>query len=261
MKKIILLLIMLILTGAVAQAQLPPANKPDSELTKDEATLRIQDFEAKLQDLLMKLNKLIDENEQNTEKLAQLKKDLVDCNESLLSLVGATTEQYDAFRQKLGIIEGKLRELERLSLKERCDRKDELYALLNDLNDLRQEKLALIKEYYEKIVDLNRRINRAIQECESLRPSTYVVQTWAKERDCLWNISGKIDIYGDPFLWPKIWIANKDIIRNPDIIHPGQVLEIPDKGPKSSEEIKAEQRYWRNKRAQQQSSDESQNNE
>lgn len=34
--------------------------------------------------------------------------------------------------------------------------------------------------------------------------------------------------YGDANLWPKIYEANKQIIGpNPDIIHPGQVLHIP----------------------------------
>jgi nucleoid-associated protein YgaU len=65
----------------------------------------------------------------------------------------------------------------------------------------------------------------------------------------LWNISGKAEIYGDPFQWPKIWQANTDIIRNPDIIHPGQVLKIPPPGPKTDEETKAERRYWRDKNA------------
>jgi nucleoid-associated protein YgaU len=35
--------------------------------------------------------------------------------------------------------------------------------------------------------------------------------------------------YGDAKLWPRIFEANKDIIKNPDLIHPGQVLKIPAK--------------------------------
>jgi nucleoid-associated protein YgaU len=34
--------------------------------------------------------------------------------------------------------------------------------------------------------------------------------------------------YGDAKLWKKIHEANKDIIKNPDLIHPGQVIKIPD---------------------------------
>ena len=47
----------------------------------------------------------------------------------------------------------------------------------------------------------------------------------------------------------KNWQANTDQIRNPDIIHPGQVLKVPPAGPKTDDESKAERKYWRKKRA------------
>lgn len=33
--------------------------------------------------------------------------------------------------------------------------------------------------------------------------------------------------YGKANVWKKIYEANRDIIKNPDLIHPGQVLKIP----------------------------------
>ena len=33
--------------------------------------------------------------------------------------------------------------------------------------------------------------------------------------------------YGDEMKWKKIWEANKDSIKNPDLIRVGQVLKIP----------------------------------
>lgn len=33
--------------------------------------------------------------------------------------------------------------------------------------------------------------------------------------------------YGDASKWRRIFEANKDKIKNPDLIHPGQVLDIP----------------------------------
>lgn len=32
---------------------------------------------------------------------------------------------------------------------------------------------------------------------------------------------------GDATLWPRIFEANRSIIKDPDLIHPGQVLTIP----------------------------------
>jgi nucleoid-associated protein YgaU len=51
-----------------------------------------------------------------------------------------------------------------------------------------------------------------------------------KKRDCLWRIAGKV--YNNAKLWPLIYIANKDQIKDPDLIFPGQrfvIPEIPDK--------------------------------
>lgn len=36
--------------------------------------------------------------------------------------------------------------------------------------------------------------------------------------------------YGDASKWPKIYEANRDQIKNPDLIHPGQVLTLPREG-------------------------------
>jgi len=44
--------------------------------------------------------------------------------------------------------------------------------------------------------------------------------------DNLWNISGKNDIYADPYQWPLIYKANRDKIQDADLIYSGQVLDI-----------------------------------
>ena len=33
--------------------------------------------------------------------------------------------------------------------------------------------------------------------------------------------------YGEASQWKKIYEANRDTIKNPDLIHPGQVLKLP----------------------------------
>jgi nucleoid-associated protein YgaU len=58
-------------------------------------------------------------------------------------------------------------------------------------------------------------------------PKIYVVGTWQRDRDCLWNIAKKRNIYGDPWKWKRIYKANSDKIKDPDLIYPGQKLIIP----------------------------------
>jgi LysM repeat protein len=44
--------------------------------------------------------------------------------------------------------------------------------------------------------------------------------------DHLWGISSKPTIYGNPYQWPLIFKANRDKIKDADLIQPGQVLSI-----------------------------------
>lgn len=43
--------------------------------------------------------------------------------------------------------------------------------------------------------------------------------------DCLWRIAQKF--YSNGTLWPRIYDANRDKIKNPNLIYPGQVFVIP----------------------------------
>jgi|GEM_PF-2615871 len=45
--------------------------------------------------------------------------------------------------------------------------------------------------------------------------------------DCLWIISGYPQIYDTPWQWPIIYHANQEQIKDPDLIFPRQVFDIP----------------------------------
>jgi len=47
--------------------------------------------------------------------------------------------------------------------------------------------------------------------------------------DYLQKIAGAVQVLGDPTKWTKLYEANKDIIENPNLIYPYQVLTIPNK--------------------------------
>ncbi|MEE8291687.1 MAG: LysM peptidoglycan-binding domain-containing protein, partial [Candidatus Tectomicrobia bacterium] len=45
--------------------------------------------------------------------------------------------------------------------------------------------------------------------------------------DTLWDISALELIYRNPLLWPILYKANRDHIRDPDVIVPTQTLTVP----------------------------------
>jgi nucleoid-associated protein YgaU len=57
------------------------------------------------------------------------------------------------------------------------------------------------------------------------QPKTYVVVAG----DNLSKIAKRI--YGDANQWRRIYEANRDVIKNPDLIYPGQKLVLPSEKP------------------------------
>ncbi len=55
----------------------------------------------------------------------------------------------------------------------------------------------------------------------------HVVQLILERRESLWRIAEYPRWYEDPFLWPRIWRRNRDLILNPDLIYPNWQLIIP----------------------------------
>ncbi len=91
-------------------------------------------------------------------------------------------------------------------------------------NAAREEALAKAMEEEEVVEE---EIVMEEEEVVEEAPRIYVVGTWERDRDCLWNIAKKGRFYGDPWKWKRIFRANRDKIEDPDLIYPGQRLTIP----------------------------------
>jgi nucleoid-associated protein YgaU len=88
-----------------------------------------------------------------------------------------------------------------------------------------QKYAALSRQYIERAL-------AALQNRSALA-AEYEVKLNPAKRDCLWRIAGFDFIYGNPTEWKRIYKHNKSTFRypdNPDLIYPGQILEIPSIG-------------------------------
>lgn len=88
-------------------------------------------------------------------------------------------------------------------------------------------KLKQYKAFGTKIVKvIGNNASVSNQRETSNSPAPKQNTTWTVQKgDCLWNIAK--EIYGDGSKYTKIYEANKDKIRNPNLIYPNQVLVIP----------------------------------
>ena len=235
----VILLVVAISVTAVAQ----------QEMTKEDWQRQITELTAKRNDLQNKLNALKTEIENlkktDAEKAAALK----NCQDELASMVGQDDAPFNAHLDK---IDARLNELSRLSNQDLYARSAELDSVQKWIDAAKKNRLSKIDKNANRLTDQQNRLNALKRTLEQLIESgqamqTYTVGTWAKDRDCLWNIAKKPKVYDNAFLWPKIWQGNRDQIKNPDVIQPGQKLKIPPKAELTREERSAVRSYWNRK--------------
>jgi len=218
------------------------------KMTPEQADIKIKDLTTQVSSLKEKNKGLDSEIEKLESDIAMKESELNKCGDDIYALIGATKEQVDAFRTKLSGVEKKIDELSKLSNMDLFNRRTEVDDIQKEADELKASKISLLPEFYDRIQGLDGKIQN-LREALAKAEKSYTVGTWSKDRDCLWNISKKSDIYDNPLMWPKIWQGNRDKIKNPDIIRTGWVLKVPAPSPLTDEETKAARSYWMKKKA------------
>jgi len=217
------------------------------KMTKDEWQSQMATATAKVADLQAQLKKLGDDMKTLQGQSDKLDADLKACQDALYGLLGVTAADIDAFDKELTGMENRVAELQRMSDADLAQHKDEIEKLDSRLKEMAQSKIALIPRYGDRVRSLQEKVTALLGSMQ--REKTYTVGTWSKNRDCLWNIAKKKDVYANAWLWPKIWQGNRDKIKDPDLIKPKWVLKIPEGNDLSKEEKSAAKGYYRKKAA------------
>jgi nucleoid-associated protein YgaU len=217
--KIILILCVSLLIGANAYAQYP------ENFTKDQADSTIKFRQSEVAGLKADVDRTQADATKASSDAQQRMADNTKCQDALYAMLGSDRNGYNAYREQLARDEQELAALRQMSPADQAAAKTRIDALEAQIRDLRGNKLVLIPDHKSRVQTLS---TNFIEMKRGMVPAnmTYTVGTWRKDRDCLWNISKKPDIYNDPFAWPKIWRANMDKIHNPDIIQPGMQLTV-----------------------------------
>lgn len=218
------------------------------EMTKDQWQQEINTYTQQRTDLTAQVKTVTDQIASLTQQSAKLDEDYNKCLDELYGLVGSNQKEAAAYRDEITAAENTANDLSRLSDADLMARSADVDALAAKVKSLWDNKLSLIPEFYDRLTALNEKV-KALQTTLAGQTKIYTVGTWAHDRDCLWNIAKKPDIYDNAWLWPKIWQGNRDQIKDPDIIHPGQKLTIPKGNELTAEEKSAARKYYSHKAA------------
>lgn len=112
-----------------------------------------------------------------------------------------------------------LRDRSEKAQQELTDNKERIRTLTDDIRDSEREYANLNAQVDE--------LTRQLQVLAQL-PKIWTLQYG----ECLWNLAGYEEIYGDPLKWTRIWRANKLLIEDPDWVLAGWELAIPRDWPR-----------------------------
>lgn len=177
------------------------------EMTKEQWQNEMNSLKAKKSALTNEINAL----RTDVDNLKSMNlQDPEECIDELYQMVGANRSDVDNFRRAVNDLNGKINRKEG----PKADRQ-------TDLNVLKVNKISALPEFFNKVhVDMQKELDNWIEESKEIH---YTVV----RGDHLWGIARKKEHYGNPFAWPVIYKANRDQIKNPDLIFPKQVFKIP----------------------------------
>jgi len=177
------------------------------KMTKDEWKAEMSSLTEKKASLTNELNTLrTDVNNLKNTKVGNVD----DCYNEIYTMIGATKSDVDNFRRALADLDGKIRRNEG----PKAERQ-------KDLNTLKVNKITALPEFFDKVMNEEQALLDAWVEAP--KDINYTVV----KGDCLWNIAKKKEHYGNALAWPTIYNANRDQIKDPDLIFPKQTFKIP----------------------------------
>lgn len=181
----------------------------EEEMTSDEWQAEMNRLTEQRVDLTKQVNELKSATDELKKVQAELQP-VEDCINEKYALVGATEADVARFRKEVAQLEGQIQRKE--------SPKDDRQVALDNL---KANKISALPEFNDKVTMQLQGMLDAWQEAPKEVNYTVV------KGDYLWKIAKKDEFYGNGFAWPVIYKANRDQIKDPDLIYPKQVFKIP----------------------------------
>jgi nucleoid-associated protein YgaU len=224
--KLIILLTAFFVIPGISYSQ-DDDDEGDIKMSQDEWHLKRDQYAVSAIQLLRRIDRL--DSLIDSLKTVNIEADSVILNaeNNLYAIVGATREQVIDFRNKFGVLETKVK-----------NSNSTPNSLRSELEDIASSRIICLPEFADRFELLKKKID-GFDAYKNDARQFYDDRYTISEGDCLWKISELK--YGNPLLWPVIWNANRNSvlnkeslfesymkrISNPNLIFPGQEIKIP----------------------------------
>ena len=197
----------------------------DNKMTREEYIAQMAEYTAAEEQAQTEIAELDAQIAALQSKLDKLDSGISSTESEILNLVEATDAEIQDFGKNLDALIGQLEGLMSLAPEEiYMHHRTELEDLALQLEELKKDRISALPAMAAKIDKIESMLEQLQnQGIRQLKKFDYTVA----RGDHLWGIAGKETIYADPYMWPRIFRANRGQIKDPDLIFPEQVLEIP----------------------------------
>jgi nucleoid-associated protein YgaU len=213
----------LLVCCATTLLALPAQGNAQTGLTYDEYKIKLAEYttqQVKAKKALLECNNAGDEL---SKQIAEIDAQTTAIKDEVYSLVGSDEDGVNDFMQELDRLEARLMGIRGLSDDALFDVRDEVDQIEARVKELKMDKRALLPASLAKLTS----IDNLLEQIQARMPRKRIRQYSVMKGDSLWRIAKMDDIYGDAYLWPRIYVENRDKIKDPDLIYPKWVLNVP----------------------------------
>ncbi len=142
--------------------------------------------------------------------------------QEVYGMLGTDEAGVASFRSQLDGLSAELDALAALSPEELYKRRAEIDGIEKRLMEMKGNKISWLTEMEDRMATLEGKI----AQLRANMPKAIYDEYTVVRGDYLWRISGKQDIYSDPYAWYRLYSYNRDSIKDPDLIYPNQSLKV-----------------------------------
>ncbi len=234
-KYIILSLIVLLVLPAIISARVTYLSEEDyKKLKKNERMAYWENLETDLAELQQRKADAIANQETYSGRIEELNGKQATVNEKyqivydeIMVFLGVDKADLPAILEKINYFNNQIANWNNLSDKELWKAKKSVRALVSEYNEYRQTNYAKVPDYRKQFSDLDNKIVNLENNLEAAKPKYYEDTYTIVKGDWLSKIARYSFIYGEMSKWPIIYRANRDQIKDPNLIYPDQVIKIP----------------------------------
>jgi nucleoid-associated protein YgaU len=236
MKKFIIIsLIALLIIPALLSARVTYLSEDEyKKLKKKERLAYWEDLENDLADLQQRKADAIARQEELTTKRDGLTQQSADLDEDydttyndILAMLEVQKSEVPEVNDKIQEYNREISNWERMSDKELWKSKKTIREMVAEYKEYRASDESKVPDFRQEFSDLDNKIANLERSLENAKPKYYEDTYTVVKGDWLSKIAGYSFIYNDISKWPIIYRANRDQIKDPNLIYPDQVIKIP----------------------------------